>query len=390
GFFLHASFMMQSTSLHVAIIMDGNGRWATRRGLPRAAGHRAGAQAVRRIVEAAPGLGARALTLFAFSADNWKRPPGEVAALMRLFARHLRTETPKLVERGVRLDVVGRRDRLPAPLVASIAAAERATRDGAELRLRLAVDYSARWAISVALGTAGGLRLRAPPRGLTALLCTVGLVAAAAWTARRRGTAVSGDAPWLAATALLLGSNFAARDSTFLRAFDAIGLAIVFSLAALSLQGVALRGRQAWEYVRAALAAAVSACVGVFLLVGREVAWTELPRRGGGRLPQARAAAVGALLALPLLLVFGGLFASADAVFRNLAVNLLDVDLAAATSHTFLAAFLTALAAGYLWGALLRPAPPPPPATSEASRFTLGIVPVGTALGLLDLLFILF
>ena len=128
--------------------MDGNGRWATRRGLPRVAGHRAGAQAVRRIVEAAPGLGARALTLFAFSADNWKRPPGEVAALMRLFARHLRTETPKLIEHGVRLEVVGRRDRLPAPLVAGAAAAESATRAGAELHLRLAVDYSARWAIS--------------------------------------------------------------------------------------------------------------------------------------------------------------------------------------------------------------------------------------------------
>ena len=134
-------------------------------------------------------------------------------------------------------------------------------------RLALAVLGTA-----VALGIAGDILLRATPWGLNALLCTVGLVAAAAWTARRRGTAVSGDAPWLAATALLLGSNFAARDSTFLRAFDAIGLAIVFSLAALSLQGVALRGRQAWEYVRAALAAAVSACVGVFLLVGREVA----------------------------------------------------------------------------------------------------------------------
>ena len=139
--------MMQSTSLHVAIIMDGNGRWATRRSLPRAAGHRAGAEAVRRVVEAAPGLGARALTLFAFSADNWKRPPGEVAALMRLFARYLRTETPQLVENGVRLELVGRRDRLPAPLVAGAAAAESATRAGAELHLRLAVDYSARWAI---------------------------------------------------------------------------------------------------------------------------------------------------------------------------------------------------------------------------------------------------
>jgi len=248
-------------------------------------------------------------------------------------------------------------------------------------RLALAVLGAA-----VALGIAGDTLLRATPWGLNALLCTVALVLAAAWTARRRGTAVSGDAPWLAATALLLGSNFAARDSDVLRAFDAIGLAIVFSLAGLSLRGVALRGRQAWEYVSAALATAVSACVGVFLLVGREVAWTELPR--GGRLPRARAAGVGALLALPLLLVFGGLFASADAVFRNVAANLLDVDLTAATSHIFFTAFLTTLAAGYLRGALLRPAPPP--AAPEASRLTLGIVPVATALGLLDLLFLLF
>jgi undecaprenyl diphosphate synthase len=135
------------SALHVAIVMDGNGRWAARRGLPRTAGHRAGAEAVRRVVEAAPGLGISALTLFAFSADNWKRPAGEVAALMRLFARSLRTETPQLVENGVRLTVIGRRDRLPAPLVAAIAAAERATAAGTRLELRLAVDYSARWAI---------------------------------------------------------------------------------------------------------------------------------------------------------------------------------------------------------------------------------------------------
>jgi len=140
--------MSQSTSLHVAVIMDGNGRWAARRGLPRAAGHRAGADAVRRIVEAAPDQGVAALTLFAFSADNWKRPASEVAALMRLFARHLHTETPRLVENGVRLEVVGRRDRLPAPLVTAIRAAERATAAGTRLRLRLAVDYSARAAIA--------------------------------------------------------------------------------------------------------------------------------------------------------------------------------------------------------------------------------------------------
>src|SRR2546430_3391935 len=81
AFFLRTDFMPQSSSLHVAIVMDGNGRWATRRGLPRVAGHRAGAEAVRRTVEAAPGLGVAALTLYAFSADNWKRPATEVAAL---------------------------------------------------------------------------------------------------------------------------------------------------------------------------------------------------------------------------------------------------------------------------------------------------------------------
>ena len=139
--------MLQSSSLHVATVMDGNGRWARRRGLPRVAGHRAGAEAVRRTVEAAPDAGIVALTLYAFSADNWKRPPGEVAALMRLLARYLRTETPRLVQNGVRLELIGRRDRLPVPLVAAIDAAERATAGGARLHLRLAVDYSSRWAI---------------------------------------------------------------------------------------------------------------------------------------------------------------------------------------------------------------------------------------------------
>jgi undecaprenyl diphosphate synthase len=135
-------------SLHVAIIMDGNGRWAIRRGLPRTAGHVRGADAVRRTVEAAPDLGIRTLTLYAFSGDNWKRPPAEVHTLLRLFARHLRTETPVLQVRGVRLSVIGRRDRLPAPLVTAIVEAERRTAAGRLLDLRIAIDYSAREAIT--------------------------------------------------------------------------------------------------------------------------------------------------------------------------------------------------------------------------------------------------
>jgi undecaprenyl diphosphate synthase len=102
---------------------------------------------VRRTVEAAPELGIGALTLFAFSSDNWKRPPAEVSTLMRLFARHLRTETPRCLEHGIRMRVVGRRDRLAGPLVEAIATAEERTQDGTSLELRLAVDYSARHAI---------------------------------------------------------------------------------------------------------------------------------------------------------------------------------------------------------------------------------------------------
>jgi undecaprenyl diphosphate synthase len=139
--------MTQSTSFHVAIVMDGNGRWATRRGLPRAAGHRAGAEAVRRVVKIAPDCGVTALTLYAFSSDNWARPAAEVATLMRLFARYLRSETAEFAAQRVKLMIVGRRDRLPYSLVEAVAAAEQATAGGTRLELRIAVDYSARAAI---------------------------------------------------------------------------------------------------------------------------------------------------------------------------------------------------------------------------------------------------
>lgn len=128
--------------------MDGNGRWATRRGLPRIAGHRAGAEAVRTAVKSALRHRVPALTLYAFSADNWRRPPLEVAALMRLFARYLRTETAALASNGIRMEVIGRRDRLPAALVAAVDTAERATQHCERLHVRLAIDYSSRAAIA--------------------------------------------------------------------------------------------------------------------------------------------------------------------------------------------------------------------------------------------------
>lgn len=145
------STQFKSARLHAAIIMDGNGRWALARGLPRLAGHHAGADAVRRTVEAAPNLGIRLLTLFAFSSDNWRRPPDEVAGLMQLLAEHLRSETARCLENGVRIQIIGRRDRLSGELPAAIAQAESVTAAGDKLDLRIAVDYSGRDAIAGAL-----------------------------------------------------------------------------------------------------------------------------------------------------------------------------------------------------------------------------------------------
>jgi undecaprenyl diphosphate synthase len=133
--------------LHVAIIMDGSGRWATRRGLPREAGHRAGADAVRRVVEAARRLGIGTLTLFAFSGDNWHRSAQEVSHLLRLFEEFLQGEKEHWAVHGTRLSVIGRRDRFPSSLRAAAAAAEAATAGNHGMHLRLALDYSGRDAI---------------------------------------------------------------------------------------------------------------------------------------------------------------------------------------------------------------------------------------------------
>jgi undecaprenyl diphosphate synthase len=148
----------------VAIIMDGNGRWAVRRGLPRAAGHRAGVAAVRRVVERAPDLGITRLTLYAFSCDNWRRPTVEVQSIFWLLRAFLRLETERLRQRGVRIQIIGRRDRLADSVLREIDKAECATAGGRDLHLRVAIDYSSREAITrAAAGAHAVLDIEGPP-----------------------------------------------------------------------------------------------------------------------------------------------------------------------------------------------------------------------------------
>lgn len=132
---------------HIAIVMDGNGRWATLRKRPRAFGHRAGVQAVRRAIESCIRAGVEALTLFAFSSENWSRPAGEVRHLMDLFLRALRKEARELAANGVRMQIIGERNRFSADLQAAMSAAEAAAPDAPRLTLNIAVNYGGRWDI---------------------------------------------------------------------------------------------------------------------------------------------------------------------------------------------------------------------------------------------------
>lgn len=159
-------FTTQSTQpagLHVAIIMDGNGRWASRQGLPRVAGHRAGVGAVRRTIEHAPELGIATLTLYAFSSDNWSRPSHEVQSIFSLLRAYLRLECSRLLQRGVRLEVIGRRDRLPRGVLKEIERTELATSHGSHLNVRVAVDYSSRATIAQVIAEASSTSRSASP-----------------------------------------------------------------------------------------------------------------------------------------------------------------------------------------------------------------------------------
>ena len=129
---------------HVAIIMDGNGRWATQRGRPRLFGHHAGARRVREIVEACPGLGVEYLTIFAFSTENWKRTQAEVAGLMTLFRRYITKEARALFEKGVCVRFIGARDRLDDKLIQMMDELEDLTKDNTAVHLTIAINYGGR------------------------------------------------------------------------------------------------------------------------------------------------------------------------------------------------------------------------------------------------------
>ncbi len=143
-----SDIQLRTVPRHLAIIMDGNNRWARREGFPGVAGHRAGAEVVRDIVEACEARGIRYLTLFAFSSENWGRPRAEVRALLALLSRYLRNEVAKLQSDGVQLRVIGRRDRFSPRLQRLIADAEAATASGERATLTLALDYGGRWDVT--------------------------------------------------------------------------------------------------------------------------------------------------------------------------------------------------------------------------------------------------
>ncbi|HYR31270.1 MAG TPA: DUF4173 domain-containing protein [Gemmatimonadales bacterium] len=250
------------------------------------------------------------------------------------------------------------------------------------MRTRLALDVLI---TATLLGVCGDLLLRVMPWGVNVSLASLALVAGGAVLVRRHQIPVSADAPWLGLTIVLLGAAFGRRDSAMLQTLDVIALIGVLGITVLATQGGRLWLRGVTEYATAVGRSTLQAMLGVVPLLATDVQWHEVPRREA--LHGARAVMLGVVLALPLLIVFGALFAGADSVFNGLVQNLIAVNLSTAVSHVVFAGFWAVLVAGYLRGALLAPPGAGPPADRSP---TLGLVPVGTALGLVNLLFLLF
>jgi uncharacterized protein DUF4153 len=245
-------------------------------------------------------------------------------------------------------------------------------------------------AAGLVLGVLGDGLLRAVPWGLNVTLCALALVSAAALFVRRNGITPGPDAPWLGLTVVLLGAAFMRRDAMILTNFDTLAMIIALALGAASLQGTRLTDRSPIDYLTDGVTAAAGTIGGGLMLVGHDIDWRQLPHEGEGRLRHVRTVALGVLLAAPLLVVFGALFASADTVFANVLQNVFVFDLESLASHTLLIALWTALTAGYLrWSFIGRPVALPRAAGGESTG-ALGIGPVATALGLVNLLFLVF
>ncbi len=239
----------------------------------------------------------------------------------------------------------------------------------------------------IGVGLLGDLVLRAAPWGLNVSLCVAALVAATAVLVHRHRIVVAPDAPWLALTALLLAVAFVRRASPWLGLFDLVALTMVLALGLRSARGLGIRGLGVTESLRAGLETVAQAMVGGAALVLRDIRWREAI--GGGRLGRLRAVALGVALAAPVLLVFGSLFASADVVFASVAGRALDFDPGTVLQHVVLWGLFGGLATGYLAGAFgARPMMPAPCAPRVGG--SVGIVPVGTALGLVNFLFLVF
>jgi len=251
-------------------------------------------------------------------------------------------------------------------------------------RTRLSLDILG---AGLVLGVLGDVLLRAMPWGLNVTLCAAALAGAGTLLVRRHHVTPGPDAPWIALTVVLLGAAFMRRDAAVLARFDVIAMIIALALGAASLQGARLTAQRTLDYVRTGFMTAGGTVAGGFMLVGQDIDWRELPQEG--RLRHVRAVGLGALLAAPLLVVFGGLFASADSVFANVLQNAFAVDLNAVASHTIQIGVWAALTAGYLrWSLVARPDAPAPAGGGAAGA--LGIGPVGIALGLLNLMFLVF
>lgn len=244
------------------------------------------------------------------------------------------------------------------------------------------------------VGVVGDLLLPVDPWGLNVLLCVSALVAAGAWVVRRSDVTPSADTGWLVISALLLGAAFLRRDAEMLQVLDVLTLIGICGLAAAAASGVELRRAHVGRYVAAITRSALDTFSGGLRLVFGDVAWRELPVGGG--LARYRGMAVGTLIAIPLLLVFGGLFSSADPMFAQTIGTVLGIDLSSITQHTFRTAVLGGLAAGYLRGMVLPSLMPLPATAAEPGlqprqpRTGETSVAIFTALVLLNALFLLF